>query len=107
METFVSKDNFVAHLSTSHGISASRDVVPQVQCAEVARKGLGSFWCGYCNTVKYSTAEFGPKMVLERNDHILSHEKHTDLWVEIGGKGMTKGELKALRFTDNEGALLE
>lgn len=96
-ELFDKKIDFKQHLAHHFGRADKALIDKEVLKGHLARKWLGSFWCGHCRSVQMSNAEYGRNMDEERIDHIGEHVlkgyKSLD-WVELGGKGKTKGQMQ-------------
>ena len=99
------RNAFITHLK-QHRL---RDVETELAQCALAKKWLGSFWCGFCSRIIPSEAEFGAPMDEERYNHISRHidgpeKRNIDDWIELKGRGKTKSKQKDF---DREGDLKE
>lgn len=101
-QLFNDKNDFSIHIQSQHGIVGD-SIAQEIDACRLAKKWLGSFWCGFCIKIIKSTAPFGPEMDKERNEHVSKHiELHDDSsqehdmweWIELAGKGRTKEQMK-------------
>ena len=106
------KNAFESHLRQQHGVN---NVEAELTQCVLAKKWLGSFWCGFCSSIIPSQVEYGAPMDEERYNHISRHidgpeRKNIDEWIELKGRGKTKnrqkdidkdGDLKQLRKGTN------
>ncbi|KAK5941479.1 hypothetical protein PMZ80_006758 [Knufia obscura] len=107
-QLFGRKDAFVDHLKAQHKVTNER-IDSVVKARHLSKKWLGSWWCGFCQEIIQSKADFGPGMDKERNDHVADHidgkilpKRDIRDWIELAGEGKTKQRMKKL---DQEGSL--
>lgn len=110
-DLFHDKNDFRAHIQQQHRVVDADAVILEIEACHLAKKWLGSFWCGFCSTIVKSNASFGKDMYRERNEHVSKHidgEDGTGLkrnmwdWIELAGKGKTK---KKMKRRDQQGSL--
>lgn len=85
----------------SHGLD-EHDICARIKKYCLAKRWLGSYWCGFCDTIVESHAAYGIDMNNERYNHIANHldesksdkiKLEMDQWIELKKGGRTKGEL--------------
>lgn len=91
---------FESHLHGFHRIAgvASHE---KLQSCLLARKWIGSFWCGFCEKVIQQEQDLnGNDCLEERYNHISEHidnkeyRRNMSQWIEVRGSGKTKAESK-------------
>lgn len=113
---FEDEQKMLDHLTGSHNMTEldaqeKLKIGPGNYC--LAKRWLGSFWCGFCDAIQLSHAAHGMDMENERYNHIAGHldenksdrpKREMDHWIELRKGGRVKEELyEAYQKEKNKG----
>lgn len=89
------QSHYVSHVSQVHSIDPVETTAYAPPERRIARNYQGRFWCGFCNQIIVHNLQGVEAITLRFNhisDHFMKEKNNIKSWIEVGGKGRTKGK---------------